>query len=60
MSNSSIFYLLVGQETPHIERYRRRGHHEWVMTEVARLDETIGLESIGCVLTLRGVYDGVF
>lgn len=51
-------YLLVAQAEPRIERYRRQGEREWVLTEAIGLEESIGVDSIGCVLVLRDVYDG--
>lgn len=53
-------YLLVGREQPRIERYRRQGEREWVLTEAGGLDEGVELTSIPCVLVLGDVYDRVF
>ena len=51
-------YLLVAQDQPIIERYVRQGD-VWILSEVAGIDASISLESIGCVLSLREVYDKV-
>ncbi len=51
-------YLLVAQDKPRIERYVRQGD-AWVLTEISGLDGAVGLETIGCVLALREVYDRV-
>jgi Uma2 family endonuclease len=51
-------YLLVTQDQPSIERYVRQGG-VWVLTEAEGLEASIPLESIGCVLSLREVYDKV-
>jgi Uma2 family endonuclease len=53
-------YLLVSQQEPRIERYRRHGEREWLLSEAIGLDHTVELSSIECVLTLRDVYDRVF
>ena len=53
-------YLLVGHIQPRIERYRRQGEREWLLTEAVGLDEKIELTSIDCTLALRDVYDRVF
>lgn len=52
-------YLLVSQDKPRIEHYRRQGE-AWMLTETAGLEGTVNLETIGCVLPLREVYERVF
>jgi Uma2 family endonuclease len=52
-------YLFVAQHEPRIERHRRMSEREWMLTEARAPDESIELESIGCVLSLHEVYDGV-
>ena len=52
-------YLLVSQATPRIEKYRRQGEREWILSEAIGIDEMIELPSIQCVLALREVYDRV-
>jgi len=49
-------YLLVAQDQPRIERYAKRGD-SWVLTEAEGLEAVIEIESIGCALALREVYD---
>ena len=51
-------YLLVAQAEPRVERYRRQGDRQWVLTEALALDATIELPSIGAILALGDVYDG--
>ena len=51
-------YLLVSQDKPLIERFVREGDR-WVLTEAEGLDGLLPLESIGCSLALREVYDKV-
>ena len=45
-------YLLVPQDEPRVQRYRRRGEREWVITEVVGLGESVELASVGCELGL--------
>ncbi|MGQ0814578.1 MAG: Uma2 family endonuclease [Gemmatimonadota bacterium] len=52
-------YLLIAQQEPRIERYRRQGERDWLLTEFRGLDETVDLSSVGCALTLREIYDKV-
>jgi Uma2 family endonuclease len=52
-------YLLVSQTAPHMERYRRHGEREWLLSEVDRLEATVELDSIGCRLVLAEVYERV-
>lgn len=49
-------YLLVAQDQPRIERYLRQGE-AWLLTEAEGLEATMRIETIGCALALREVYD---
>ena len=51
-------YLLIAQDRPHVERYRRQDH-DWLFTEYSALDEEVALESIGCTLSLAAIYKRV-
>jgi Uma2 family endonuclease len=51
-------YLLVTQDQASIERYVRQGE-VWILTEALGLEASMPLESIGCILSLREVYDKV-
>jgi len=51
-------YLLVAQDQPGIERYLRQGD-VWILSEAIGLESTVPLESAGCALSLREVYDKV-
>ncbi len=53
-------YLLVPQEEPRIERYRRRGEREWLLTEFRGLEGVIELDSVGCSLEAAEVFERVF
>jgi len=51
-------YLLIAQDRPHVERYRRQGH-DWLLTEYSEVDEVVALDSIGCTLSLAAIYKRV-
>lgn len=51
-------YVLVSQDKVRIESYVRQGA-QWLLSEASGPDETVRLESIGCELVLRDVYDKV-
>jgi len=48
-------YVLVSQDLIRVERYTRRGD-DWLLTELSRLDDSLGLASIGCEVPLREIY----
>lgn len=49
-------YVLIAQDRPHIERYVRQSHGEWLLSEANGLDASLELPSIGCTLALADVY----
>jgi Uma2 family endonuclease len=51
--------LLVAQDEPRVERCRRQGEREWLLTVFCGLDESVELAAVGCTLALRDVYAGV-
>lgn len=52
-------YLLVSQNTAHVEYYIRQDNNEWLLKDVTELDAAAEQASIGCTLTLAEVYDKV-
>ena len=52
-------YLLVSQDEPHVTHYARLGGGSWERRDVTDLDAALELESIGCAVKLRDIYDGV-
>ena len=52
-------YILVSQDKPMIEHYRRQSDGEWVLSTLDGVDAVLKIESIGCSLKLSDVYDGV-
>jgi len=51
--------LLIAQDAPLVQRYRRQGEREWLLTEFRGFDEAIELISIDCTLGARDIYRGV-
>ena len=51
--------LLVSQEEPRVTHYARLEGGDWERRDVTGLDASVELESVGCALKLRDVYDGV-
>jgi Uma2 family endonuclease len=56
-------YVLVAQDRPHVEVYRRRGDAaagaEWILSEADGLGTSVRLASISCELALAEVYDRI-
>jgi Uma2 family endonuclease len=52
-------YLLLSRAEPRVERYARQSEGLWLFSETSGLDATLRLESIGCTLALRDVYERV-
>ena len=52
-------YLLVAQDSYHVEHYVRQADGQWLLSEATHLRQTIHLPTIDCDLTLADVYDKV-
>ena len=52
-------YLLVTQDRAHVELYTRQADGQWLLCEASGLDQFINLDSIGCRLALKDLYDKV-
>jgi Uma2 family endonuclease len=52
-------YLLVAEDQPRVERFKRHGEHFWLYGETTGLDGGIQLESLNVTLKLADIYDGV-
>lgn len=52
-------YLLIAQDEPRIEYYRKNADGNWLLRDTAGLDASIEIASIECTLPLAEVYDGV-
>lgn len=51
-------YILVAQHRICLEHYARQGER-WILTEISELDGIALLDSIGCTLPLKEIYDKV-
>ncbi len=49
-------YVIVAQETPHVEIYIRQADNSWLLREVHGLDSTLAILSIGIDLPLAEIY----
>ena len=49
-------YLLIGQDTPMIERHLRQPDGHWEMTRLDDMTAALTLPSIDCALALADVY----
>jgi Uma2 family endonuclease len=52
-------YLLVAQDAPRIEQWTRQPDDNWLMAETSRMDASIRLASIDCVLPLTKIYNKI-
>lgn len=52
-------YLLISQDEAHITHYTRREGGTWERRDVTELEASIELESVGCALKMRDIYDGL-
>jgi Uma2 family endonuclease len=52
-------YLLVAQDKPLVEHYRRLSGDRWELITVEGLEATVSLDSIQCLLRMIEVYDRV-
>jgi Uma2 family endonuclease len=52
-------YLLIAQNEPRVKCYLRQADRRWSYEEVTGLDAELILDSIGCTLPLREIYEEV-
>jgi Uma2 family endonuclease len=52
-------YLLVSQDGPRVTHYTRRDNGVWERRDVTDVDASVELESVGCALKMRDIYDGL-
>ncbi len=50
-------YLLIAQDSAHVERYVRQAAHEWLLQEFTGLDQVVPLTVLACTLPLAAVYE---
>jgi Uma2 family endonuclease len=52
-------YVLVAQDSPHMERFARQDSGLWQLSEVHGLQASLSLTSIACVLRLADIYEQI-
>ncbi len=52
-------YLVVDQESPHLEHYTRRDDGSWVLREYDGLGGSLILAAAGCELPLAAIYEDI-
>lgn len=52
-------YVLVSQELPLIEHFRRQTNDEWILSAHSEIESSLQIASINCTLHLSEVYDRV-
>ncbi len=52
-------YILIAQNEPHVEHYRRRENGEWLLREYDGLDPALTIDSINCTIPLSDLYDRI-
>jgi Uma2 family endonuclease len=52
-------YLVVAQDSPHVELWTRQDENHWLLTELKDGNQSVHLTSIDCVLKLSEIYDQV-
>ena len=52
-------YLLIAQREVRVERYRRAGNNEWVLSEFTDVGGVLELASLGIEIPIAAIYDGV-
>lgn len=52
-------YLLVSQETHHVDRYLKNPHGEWKRTRYMSIDQEVKLQSLGISIPMDLIYEDV-
>jgi Uma2 family endonuclease len=52
-------YLLISQDSPHVEHHVKQNANQWLFTEYNGLDATVTLVSIGVEITLADLYENI-
>lgn len=52
-------YVLVSQDSPHVEHFQRQENNTWLYSDVSGLETHITLGSVGCTLALADMYEQV-
>ena len=57
--DSLVEYVLVSQDEPLVEVFRRQSDGQWLLTEHQGLDASCRLESLDCSIPLSGIYQKI-
>lgn len=52
-------YVLIAQDSVHIEHYVRQMDYQWLLTEYDNEESIVELSSIACTLALADVYEKI-
>jgi Uma2 family endonuclease len=52
-------YLLIAQDTHHVEQYTKQADGRWLLADIVSLEAVVELTSVGCTLALKDVYEKV-
>lgn len=52
-------YLLVSQDSVHVEQYTRQPDSRWLLADFRSPEDTVQLDSVQCTLVLREIYGKV-
>ena len=52
-------YLLVSQDEPHVTHYTRQTPGQSSRRDIGGLESVVSLQSVGCDLPLREIYEGI-
>jgi Uma2 family endonuclease len=52
-------YLLVAQDEYHVAQHTRQPDGRWLLTDYRSPEDSLRLEAIGCLLSLKEIYDNV-
>lgn len=52
-------YVLIAQDSIHVERYMRNADNTWLLSETNEADAIIELTSVGCTLLVADLYEKV-
>jgi Uma2 family endonuclease len=52
-------YLLIAQDSVRLEQYVRQSDGRWLLSEYSDLAVTAEIQSVGCELPMKNVYDKV-
>ncbi|MHB0935386.1 MAG: Uma2 family endonuclease [Armatimonadota bacterium] len=52
-------YLLIAQDSMHVELYTRQEQNRWLLVEFTEQDAMVPLDAIGCTLAVKDIYEDV-